>query len=57
MWQAPSSELMALRLGRFFQVDPQWFVNMQSVYDLARAREDLGAALEAIEPWRLKTAP
>ena len=43
---------MALRLGRFFQVDPQRFVNMQGVYDLERAREGLGEALEAIKPWR-----
>ena len=25
---------IALRLGRFFEVDPQWFMNMQSKYDL-----------------------
>ena len=25
---------VALRLGRFFGVDPQWFMNMQSKYDL-----------------------
>lgn len=28
---------IALRLGRFFDVDPQWFMNMQSCYDLRRA--------------------
>ncbi len=30
---------MALRLGAFFDVDPQWFMNMQSTYDLRLARE------------------
>jgi addiction module HigA family antidote len=25
---------IALRLGRFFGVDPQWFMNMQAKYDL-----------------------
>lgn len=28
---------IALRLGRFFDVDPQWFMNMQSRYDLRHA--------------------
>jgi addiction module HigA family antidote len=28
---------VALRLGRYFDVDPQWFLNMQSRYDLRRA--------------------
>lgn len=28
---------IALRLGRFFDIDPQWFLNMQSRYDLRHA--------------------
>ncbi len=28
---------IALRLGRFFDVGPQWFLNMQSRYDLRHA--------------------
>lgn len=28
---------IAIRLGKFFDVDPQWFMNMQSRYDLRRA--------------------
>lgn len=28
---------IALRLGRFFDVDPQWFMNMQSRYNLRHA--------------------
>ncbi|MBV8440955.1 MAG: HigA family addiction module antidote protein [Hyphomicrobiales bacterium] len=41
---------IALRLGRFFGVDPQWFMNMQSKYDLAVQGEQLKAELEAIAP-------
>ena len=37
---------IALRLGRFFGVDPQWFMNMQSKYDL----RVLAERLAAIEP-------
>ena len=41
---------IALRLGRFFGVDPQWFMNMQSKYDLHVQAERLAADLAAIEP-------
>ncbi len=41
---------IALRLGRFFEVDPQWFMNMQSKYDLHSEAERLAAELAAIEP-------
>jgi addiction module HigA family antidote len=41
---------IALRLGRFFNVDPQWFMNMQSKYDLHVQAERLAAELAAIEP-------
>jgi addiction module HigA family antidote len=41
---------IALRLGRFFGVDPQWFMNMQSKYDLLVQSERLKAELAAIEP-------
>ena len=30
---------IALRLGRYFNVDPQWFMNMQSKFDLSRAQK------------------
>ena len=43
----------ALRLGRFFGTDPQWWINMQTVYDLQRAQEESGAAIErAVRPWQ-----
>ncbi len=41
---------IALRLGRFFGGDPQWFMNMQSKYDLHVQAERLAADLAAIEP-------
>ena len=41
---------IALRLGRFFEVDPQWFMNMQSKYDLRVQAERLADELAAIQP-------
>ena len=43
----------ALRLGRFFSVDPQLWMNLQSGFDLEVARRELGSGLdEAIVPLR-----
>jgi antitoxin HigA-1 len=36
----------ALRLGRFFGVDPQWWMNMQARFDLETAKRELGDRLE-----------
>ncbi|WP_246731821.1 HigA family addiction module antitoxin [Methylocapsa sp. S129] len=41
---------IALRLGRFFAVDPQWFMNMQAKYDLNAQSKLLAQELAAIEP-------
>jgi len=41
---------IALRLGRFFGVDPQWFMNMQAKYDLSTAAETMADALDRIQP-------
>ena len=35
----------ALRLGRFFGVDPQWWMNMQAHFDLEVAKLKLGGRL------------
>jgi addiction module HigA family antidote len=35
----------ALRLGRFFRMSPQFWMNLQVAYDMARARRALGAKL------------
>jgi addiction module HigA family antidote len=41
---------IALRLGRFFGVDPQWFMNMQAKYDLHVQGKLLADDLAAIAP-------
>lgn len=43
----------ALRLARFFSVDPQLWMNLQSRFDLEVAQQELGRGLEqAIVPLR-----
>lgn len=42
----------ALRLGRFFGTSAQFWINLQSHYDLEVEREALGDALDRIEPVR-----
>src|ERR1041384_1108336 len=37
----------ALRLGRYFGISPQFWLNLQSHYDLEQEQERLGARLEA----------
>lgn len=41
---------VALRLGKYFGVDPQWFLNMQSKYDLHVQGEALSSELSSIAP-------
>ncbi len=40
----------ALRLGRFFGVSPQFWINLQSHYDLEIEKEALGEELDKIQP-------
>ncbi|MCM5557263.1 HigA family addiction module antitoxin [Pleomorphomonas sp. JP5] len=47
--QAMSASI-ALRLGRYLAFDPQWFMTMQSKYDLSAAAEDMAEALDRIRP-------
>lgn len=35
----------ALRLGRFFRMSPQFWMNLQVAFDMARARRAMGGAL------------
>lgn len=51
------SPSIALRLGRFFGVDPQWFVNMQAKYDLSVEGEKLASELETIQPHKAMANP
>jgi len=41
---------IALRLGRYFGVDPQWWMNMQSKYELHVASRELSEVLKKIAP-------
>lgn len=41
---------IALRLGRFLAFDPQWFMNLQSKYDLSAEAADMAEALDHIRP-------
>ena len=44
------SAAIALRLGRFFKVDPRWFMSMQGKYDLHVQERALAEELAAIQP-------
>jgi antitoxin HigA-1 len=46
----------ALRLGRYFGMDPQVWVNLQSRYDLLTARNAIGAEMDAIRPLEREAA-
>lgn len=38
----------ALRLGRWFGVEPQFWMNLQTQFDLAIASQEMGEAVEAL---------
>ena len=40
----------ALRLARFFSMDPEFWINMQGRYDLTQAQASAGEALSSIQP-------
>ena len=40
----------AVRLGRLFGIDARFWANLQSRYELERARLSVGAELDAIRP-------
>lgn len=42
----------ALRFGRFFGVEPQFWLNLQTRYDLEVAREALGETLTEVTPFQ-----
>ena len=37
----------AMRLARYFRTTPEFWLNMQSAYDLSVARQQIGATIEA----------
>ena len=46
----------ALRLGRYFGMDPQMWINLQSRYDLLTAQAAIGAAIDRIKPLEREAA-
>ena len=40
----------ALRLGRYFRIDPQFWLNLQSRYEIELAEERAADQIEAIQP-------
>jgi addiction module HigA family antidote len=42
---------IAARLGKFFDVDPKWFLNMQTAYDAEQVEDLLSTDLALIEPY------
>ena len=40
----------ALRLGRYFGIDPQFWLNLQAHYELELARDRVSEQIEAITP-------
>ncbi len=40
----------ALRLGRFFGMEPQFWINLQTNYNMRRAREKAGSQIDEIQP-------
>jgi plasmid maintenance system antidote protein VapI len=43
---------MAMRLARFFETSEEFWLNLQSAYELAVQRKKLGKALREIRPVR-----
>jgi addiction module HigA family antidote len=46
----------ALRLGRFFGIEPQFWLNLQNSYDLARTGAEIESALKRIPQHGSKAA-
>lgn len=40
------SEELAIRLGRFFAIEPEFFANLQSHYDLEMKKMEIGSQVE-----------
>ncbi len=41
---------MAVRLGRFFRTTPEFWMNLQTAYELAKVKAALGRRLQKIQP-------
>lgn len=45
----------ALRLGKFFNISPEFWLNLQKAYELDVARQQVGKRLETIQPYQRAT--
>ena len=50
--QAPVTAHTALRLGKYFGTSAEFWMGIQTQYDLERAEDELGATLRKIAPAR-----
>jgi antitoxin HigA-1 len=46
----------ALRLGRYFGTSPEFWMNLQQIYELRRAEQELGDAIKSIPRRKAKAA-
>jgi addiction module HigA family antidote len=46
----------ALRLGRVFNTTPQFWMNLQSSYEVEKAKAEAGTDIKAIKPLKLEPA-
>ena len=53
---AASSADTVLRLGRFFAIEPEFWLNLQTRYDLETASAAIGRALEKIASFHPRAA-
>jgi plasmid maintenance system antidote protein VapI len=42
----------ALRLGKFFNTGPEFWLNLQKAYELDEARQKIGDSLNEIRPYK-----
>ena len=46
----------ALRLGRYFGTSPEFWMNLQQIYELRRAEQEIGADIKTIPRRKAKAA-
>jgi antitoxin HigA-1 len=46
----------ALRLGRYFGTSPEFWMNLQQIYELRRAEQELGDDIKSIPRSKVKAA-
>jgi addiction module HigA family antidote len=46
----------ALRLGRYFNTSPEFWMNLQQLYELRRAEKEIGSGIKAIPRGKMRRA-